>query len=144
MSEHSSENPARTRAGDVSLWHSLSVHDADRFIAWLRAVGFTEHETHRDETDPSVVVHAQWLWDGGLGGAGGLMWGSEREGGGVHNAGHAAAYLVTEDPDGFVARALEAGGTLVREVVEQPYGGRDGTVADPEGNHWSVGSYQPR
>ena len=50
---------------------------------------------------------------------------------------------MTDDPDGFVARAVEAGGTVVKELVDNDYGGRGGSVADPEGNTWSVGSYQP-
>jgi uncharacterized glyoxalase superfamily protein PhnB len=28
-------------------------------------------------------------------------------------------------------------------MVDQDYGGRGGSVTDPEGNHWSFGSYQP-
>jgi len=29
-------------------------------------------------------------------------------------------------------------------MVDQDYGGRGGSVEDPEGNHWSFGSYQPQ
>ena len=43
-----------------------------------------------------------------------------------------------------VERAVAAGATVLREVVDQDYGGRGGSVADPEGNHWSFGSYQPQ
>jgi uncharacterized glyoxalase superfamily protein PhnB len=28
-------------------------------------------------------------------------------------------------------------------MVDQDYGGRGGTVQDPEGNSWSFGDYQP-
>jgi uncharacterized glyoxalase superfamily protein PhnB len=132
-------------AAHLAVWHSMAFEDAEAMIGWLRAVGFTELATYRDEADASVVVHAEWGWpgpDGGLGG--GIMFGSLRAGGAVDNAGRSAAYLVSEDPDGVVARAVEAGGTLVREVVDNDYGGRGGTVEDPEGNHWSVGSYRPR
>ena len=54
-----------------------------------------------------------------------------------------AAYLVTDDPDAAFATAVEAGATVEREMVDQDYGGRGGSVTDPEGNHWSFGSYQP-
>ena len=130
---------AMTDAANVKLWPSMSFADCDVMMGWLRAVGFADHATYRDEHDPSVVVHAEWLWPGG----GGIMFGSERDDGGVHNTGRSAAYLVTDDPDAVFDKAVTAGGTVVRPMVEQDYGGRGGTVADPEGNQWSIGSYQP-
>jgi uncharacterized glyoxalase superfamily protein PhnB len=128
-----------TTASDIKLWHSMSFADVDGMIAWLRAVGFTEHATYRDDDDPSVVVHAEWLWPGG----GGIMFGSQRPDAGIDNAGASAAYLVTDDPDGVFHRAVSAGATVVRDLADNEYGGRGGSVADLEGNHWSFGSYQP-
>ncbi len=126
-------------AQDTKLWHTMVFADAERMTAWLTAIGFTEHATYRDEQDPSVVVHAEWVWPGG----GGLMFGTQRPDAAVDNAGGSAAYLVVEDPDAVFTAAVEAGGTVEREMVDQDYGGRGGSVADPEGNHWSFGSYQP-
>jgi uncharacterized glyoxalase superfamily protein PhnB len=126
-------------AADIKLWHTMTFTNADRMITWLSTIGFTEHATYRDEQDPTVVVHAEWLWPGG----GGIMFGSRRPGGAVDNAGRSAAYLVTDDPDDVFRRAVEAGATVEREMVDQDYGGRGGSVADPEGNHWSFGDYQP-
>jgi uncharacterized glyoxalase superfamily protein PhnB len=125
---------------DVKLWHSMAFDDADRMMAWLTAVGFTEHATIRDDNDPATVVHAEWLWAGG----GGVMFGSLRSGGALDNVGRSAAYLITDDPDGAFNRAVEAGATVERELVDNDYGGRGGSVADPEGNHWSFGDYQPK
>ena len=132
-----------TDTPDVSgttLWHTFSVRDADAMMVWLRAIGFTEHATYRDEQDPSVVVHAEWAWPGG----GGIMFGSERDDSAISGTGPAAAYLVTDDPDAAFEAAVAAGATVARAMVEQDYGGRGGSVTDPEGNHWSFGSYQPR
>jgi uncharacterized glyoxalase superfamily protein PhnB len=126
-------------AATIKLWHTMSVADAEAMMDWLRAIGFVDHATYRDEADPSVVVHAEWLWPGG----GGIMFGSEREDGGVHTTGHSSVYLITDQPDAVFDKAVAAGGTVVRVMVDQDYGGRGGTVADPEGNHWSIGSYQP-
>ena len=39
-------------AADTRLWHSMSFADADRMIAWLTAVGFTEHATTATRPDP--------------------------------------------------------------------------------------------
>jgi uncharacterized glyoxalase superfamily protein PhnB len=72
------------------------------------------------------------------------MFGSRRPGAAFDNVGRSAAYLVTDDPDGVFDRAVAAGATVERELVDNDYGGRGGSVTDPEGNHWSFGSYQPQ
>lgn len=126
-------------AAEIKLWHTMTFRDADAMIAFVSAIGFVEHATYRSEQDPTVVEHAEWLWPGG----GGLMFGSRRDDGAVSNVGGSAAYLVTDDPDGAFDRAVAAGATVLRPMVDQDYGGRGGSVADPEGNHWSFGSYQP-
>jgi uncharacterized glyoxalase superfamily protein PhnB len=124
----------------VGLWPTLSVRDADAMIAWLEAVGFVAIAVHRDEQDPARVVHGEMRWPGG----GGIMFGSHREGSDVTTRpGGAAAYLVTDDPDAAFAAAVAAGGTVRRAMVDQDYGGRGGSVADPEGNVWSFGDYRP-
>jgi uncharacterized glyoxalase superfamily protein PhnB len=128
-----------SHAANVRHWQTMAFRDAEAMMAWLAAIGFTEHATYRDEADPSLVTHAEWLWPGG----GGIMFGSTTEGGLIDNAGSSAAYLVTDDPDTVFDRAVAAGATVVREMVDQDYGGRGGSVEDPEGNHWSFGSYQP-
>ena len=59
-------------AQETNFWHSMAFADADRMIEWLKAIGFTEHAAYRDETDATIVMHAEWLWPGG----GGIMFGS--------------------------------------------------------------------
>ena len=128
-----------TDVKSIRLWHTLSVGDADAMIEWLRAIGFTEHATYRDEADASIVHHAEWLWPDG----GGIMFGTHRGDSPLAGTGPAAAYLVMDDPDSVFDRAVAAGATVVRAMVDQDYGGRSGTVRDPEGNVWSFGNYQP-
>lgn len=125
-----------TNARDVKLWHSMSFREADTMMGWLSAIGFTEHATYRDEQNH--VVHAEWLWPGG----GGIMFGADTNGI-VHNVGGSAAYLITDDPDAVFDKAIAGGARVVRAVADQDYGGRSGSVEDPEGNHWSFGNYQP-
>ena len=129
-----------TNAADIRFWHSFSVRDADAMMRWLTAIGFTEHATYRSEDDPAVVVHAEWIWPGG----GGVMFGTDRAEGVLRNVGGSGAYLVVDDPDALFERAVAAGASVVVPMADQDYGGRSGSVADPEGNHWSFGSYQPR
>jgi PhnB protein len=47
--------------------------------------------------------------------------------------------LIVADPDGFAARAVAAGATIVFPIADQPYGMRQGRIADPEGHHWLIG-----
>jgi PhnB protein len=49
--------------------------------------------------------------------------------------------LVVDDPDATTAQALRAGGVEVFPVADQPYGMRQGRIADPEGHHWLIGSF---
>lgn len=51
--------------------------------------------------------------------------------------------LLVADPEALVARAVGAGATLVAPVVEQPYGLRQGRLADPFGHHWLIGAPLP-
>jgi PhnB protein len=47
--------------------------------------------------------------------------------------------LIVDDPDASAARAIRAGATEVFAVEDQPYGLRQGRVADPYGHHWLIG-----
>jgi PhnB protein len=47
--------------------------------------------------------------------------------------------LLVDDPDGFVARAVENGAVEVAPVADQSYGLRQGRIVDPFGHHWLIG-----
>ena len=130
-------NQTATDPATIRLWAAMAFRDADRMMEWLRAIGFTEHATHRDEADR--VTHAEWLWPGG----GGLMFGTVRDDSPLHEPGKAGLYLVTDEPDAVFDAAVAAGASVQRPMEDNDYGGRGGSVLDPEGNHWSFGSYQP-
>ncbi len=46
--------------------------------------------------------------------------------------------LTVADVDAVVARAIDAGATVVREVADQFHGSRSGQVLDPFGHRWTV------
>ena len=48
--------------------------------------------------------------------------------------------LMVEDPDACASRAIAAGATELFAVADQPYGLRQGRVADPYGHHWLIGA----
>jgi PhnB protein len=47
--------------------------------------------------------------------------------------------LVVDDPDALWKRAIAAGASVVFPIADQPYGMRQGRVADPSGHHWLIG-----
>ena len=47
--------------------------------------------------------------------------------------------LIVADPDAVADRAVAAGGKVVFPVSDQPYGMRQGRIADPAGHHWLIG-----
>jgi len=129
-------NEQKFDVAKIKYWQSMAFQDAEAMMTWLSAIGFVEHSTYREG---GIVVHAEWLWPGG----GGLMFGQVREGRSLKVAGGSGVYLIDQDPDALFDKAVAAGATVDRPMVDQDYGGRGGTVTDPEGNSWSFGSYQP-
>jgi PhnB protein len=49
--------------------------------------------------------------------------------------------LYLEEVDGVFARAIKAGATAQREVADQFYGDRTGTLRDPFGHVWTVATH---
>ena len=47
--------------------------------------------------------------------------------------------LIVDDPDATAAQAVRAGASEIFPVADQPYGLRQGRVADPDGHHWLIG-----
>jgi PhnB protein len=51
-------------------------------------------------------------------------------------------YLYDADVDATVNRAVAAGAKVTRPVADQFYGDRNGTLVDPFGHVWSVGTHK--
>ena len=121
------------------VWPTLRAHDARALIRFLvDVVGFRETVVYGDG---DRVDHAELAWPPG----GGVMLGSMRE---VDPAtqwspqpGTFGAYVVTDDIDALHARAAAAGAQITRPPHNTDYGSRDFAIKDPEGNHWSFGTY---
>ena len=50
-------------------------------------------------------------------------------------------HLTVADVDDVVARAVDAGAALTREVADQFYGARSGQLIDPFGHRWTVATH---
>lgn len=92
-----------------------------------------------NDTDESVIEHAQLRWPDG----GGIMLGSSNRPGNRFSqrpTGADSVYIVTADPDAVYDRAVAAGAEVFAELVEHDYDSRGFSVTDPEGNIWSFGA----
>jgi uncharacterized glyoxalase superfamily protein PhnB len=123
------------------VWPVLVFKDAPAAIRYLvDTFGFQEALVVPDESDDSVVVHAELRWPAG----GGVMLGSLGAGNEPFSqlpAGVANIYVVTDEPNALFKRVTAAGAEVVRGLRDEDYGSRGFTVRDPEGNLWSFGTY---
>jgi uncharacterized glyoxalase superfamily protein PhnB len=122
-----------------NVWPTLRARDARALIRFLHeAFGFEEVCAYGEG---EVVHHAELAWPLG----GGIMLGSVREGPDDRwpvQAGTFGAYVVTDDPDALLDRAVAAGAEITMALHETDYGSRDFAARDPEGNLWSFGTYR--
>lgn len=125
----------------VAVWPILSYSDAPAALAFLaEAFGFEERAVHRRSSDASIIEHAEMRWPLG----GGIMFGTAGKDDspfGRRAPGTDSVYVVCDDPDTLFDRAVAAGATVERGLVDEDYGSRGFTVRDPEGNLWSFGTY---
>jgi len=144
-------NPFRSLRKDESmaqelrpnLFPALRYRDAEAALAWLKdAFGAEEKMVSRD--DQGTIQHAELSLGVGL-----FMFGQWDEGGWMGGdapqpfASTISIYAVIPDPDAHHARARAAGANVVRELEDQPYGSREYSARDLEGNLWSFGTYDP-
>jgi uncharacterized glyoxalase superfamily protein PhnB len=122
-----------------TVWPGLRARDARGLIKFLvEAFGFVEVVTYGEG---DTVDHAQLAWPLG----GGIMLGTARDDPDDTwpiRPGTAGIYVVTDDPDRLYERATAAGAEVVRKMSDEDYGSRGFSVKDPEGNHWSFGTYR--
>jgi uncharacterized glyoxalase superfamily protein PhnB len=126
-----------------NLFPALRYRDADAALAFLvRAFGAEEKEVHRG--DDGHIAHAELRLGAGI-----FMFGQYSEAGWMGGepprplASTVSIYAVISNPDEHCARARAAGANIVRELVDEPYGSREYSARDLEGNLWSFGTYDP-
>ena len=126
------------------VWPTLRARDARALIRFLvEAFGFEETAVYASPADPGRVQHAELAWPPG----GGVMLGSAPAGDSDADTwplrpGTSGAYAVTDEPDALFARAVAAGGKVLRPLQDTDYGSREFAITDPEGNIWSFGTYR--
>jgi len=129
-----------------TIMPALRYRNAAAAIDWLCDVfGFMRHAVYSNPD--GTIGHAELTLGGGM-----IMLGSNKDDeygrgfksplelGGMETR---SAYIVVPDADAVHARAVAAGGKIVRALQNTDYGSREFGVKDPEGNSWSVGTYDP-
>jgi len=119
---------------------TLRYHDAERAIQWLKdALGLTEHFIAREED--GSIAHVQLAWRGSI-----VMLGNLADN--VHDLPHQHGSISmtadsAEQVDQVYERAQAAGATVIQPLTDTEYGSHAFTIADYEGNHWHLGTYDP-
>ena len=125
----------------MPIYSALRYRDAPAAIEWLEHALGCETVERIDNPD-GTIAHAELRLGDGL-----IMLGSGAEGlqdpPDDARAARATIYVALADVDALHARA-KAAGADVSDLFDTDYGSRDFNTRDPEGNHWSFGSYQPQ
>jgi uncharacterized glyoxalase superfamily protein PhnB len=124
----------------VPAYAALRFRDAPRAIVWLEQLGFLA--TERIDNPDGTVAHAELRLGDAV-----VMLGSgpeDLEGPPPDEprAARSSVYVGTPDVEAIHAVA-RAAGLAVSDLFEQDYGSRDFYARDPEGGHWSFGTYVP-
>jgi uncharacterized glyoxalase superfamily protein PhnB len=126
-----------------NIFPALRYRDAGAAVEFLkRAFGAAEKAVHRD--DDGVIHHGELALGAGL-----VMLGQYSGDGWFGGeaprplAGTVSLYVAVPDPDRHHATAAAAGAMIVRELEDTPYGSREYSARDCEGNLWSFGTYDP-
>jgi uncharacterized glyoxalase superfamily protein PhnB len=129
-----------------TLFPNLRVSDPAAEIAWLeKALGF---ETHFLAEFDGHIAHAEMQ----LGDQLVFMQPDKTDDPyGMHspralNGTNQCVCLAVDDVDTVAARVRAAGGEMITEPHDTPYGAREFSCRSPDGHVWSVGNYrgQPR
>jgi uncharacterized glyoxalase superfamily protein PhnB len=126
----------------IGVWPTLVYRDGQAALKFLtEGLGFTLVASYPGQSEGSIA-HAELSWPTG----GGVMISSSERGAesefDMLADQIASVYLVYDDPDGLLPRATAAGASVIRGLRDEDYGSRGFTVADKEGNFWSVGTYR--
>jgi uncharacterized glyoxalase superfamily protein PhnB len=138
--------PSTATSTISTIMPTLRYRDAAAAIDWLcKVFGFEKRAVYPGPN--GTIGHAELTLGGGM-----IMLGSVKDDeygrgfktpdelGGMETR---SSYVVVEDADAVYARAQAAGGKILRPIQNTDYGSREFSVKDPEGNSWSVGTYDP-
>ncbi|HEY7441314.1 MAG TPA: VOC family protein [Vicinamibacterales bacterium] len=116
-------------SGFHTITPNIVVDDAANAVAFLKtAFGFVEN--YRLMTSSGKIAHCELRLGDSVVNLGESMDGFPARG--------LLAQIYVEDSDALFQRSVEAGATVVMPMTDMFFGSREGRVADPFGNVWTV------
>jgi PhnB protein len=115
--------------GFTTVTPNIIVDNADDAIAFFkRALGATER--YRLMTSSGKVAHCELRFGNSV-----VNVGESMEGFPAHIL---VAQIYVEDSDALFERAVAAGASVVMPMTDMFFGSREGRIADPFGNVWTI------
>jgi PhnB protein len=114
---------------------NVILDDAEAAIAFFKqAFGATER--YRLTTADGKIAHCELSFGNSV-----VNLGQSMEGWPAHSL---VAQIYVEDSDAWFARAVAAGASVLMPMTDMFFGSREGRVADPFGNVWTIATLKER
>ena len=115
--------------GFHTITPNIIVDDAEKAVAFFKeALGASE--TYRLTMSNGKIAHCEMKLGDSI-----FNLGSSMEGWPAHGL---VAQIYVEDSDALFDRAVHAGATVIMPMTDMFFGSREGRVADPFGNVWTI------
>ena len=115
--------------GFHTITPNIIVDQAEQAVAFFKkAFGATEN--YRLTMSNGAIAHCELQFGNSI-----LNLGTSMEGWPAHGL---VAQIFVEDSDAVFKRAIEAGAKIVMPMTDMFFGSREGRVADPFGNIWTI------
>ncbi len=115
--------------GFHTITPNIIVDDAEQAVAFFKHV-FGAAETYRLMMSNGKIAHCEMKLGDSI-----FNLGSSMEGWPAHGL---VAQIYVEDSDALFDRAVHAGATVIMPMTDMFFGSREGRVADPFGNVWTI------
>jgi PhnB protein len=115
--------------GFHTITPNIIVDDAEQAVAFFKQA-FGASETYRLTMSNGKIAHCEIKLGDSI-----VNLGTSMEGWPAHGL---VAQIYVQDSDALFDRAVQAGATVVMPMTDMFFGSREGRVADPFGNVWTI------
>ena len=142
MSDRNTVLDAPVNVGQVTMYPIIAYDDAPAAIAWLQRV-FAFAPLMIMTGENGEIQHAELRLGDGV-----IMPTTRQRTPDPENPwsqplGTQGLYVALDNVDAHYEHAVNAGAEILRPLAETPYGSREYSARDLEGNLWSFGTYRP-
>lgn len=114
---------------------NMIVDDAEQALAFLK-LAFGVSESYRLTMSNGKIAHCELRLGDSI-----LNLGTSMEGWPSHGL---VAQIYVEDSDALFERAVRAGATVIMPMTDMFFGSREGRIADPYGNVWTIATLKEK